>query len=67
MTAKEYVLSKCPTARADVYHKRDGWQPSRKYRRWIVKCNCGFCHEAKTERSAWVNAKKYLKENESES
>lgn len=67
MTAKEYVLSKCPTAMADVFHKRDGWQHSHKYRRWIVECNGVFYPEAKTERSAWVNAKNSLKENESES
>lgn len=67
MTAKEYVLSKCPTAKAES-HKR-GRIKGMQEKYWLIR-EAGqtlYIASGKTESNAWVNAKKSLEEDENES
>ena len=62
MTAKEFVLQHCPTARAERQKRRGPF--GKVY--WLIR-ERGEVHyiaEGKTESNAWVNAKKEIKERQ---
>jgi len=64
MTAKEFVLDKCPTARAErqVLGRIKGMQTV--YYLIRERGETMYMAEGKSESNAWVNAKKFLLERE---